>query len=525
MIQRNTQTREYWLHLTLSQSDIEFLHNILLDAGKPLTTEELAERLVAERCRREEAQVRSELTRGEIYQPKKTFAPGSKIIFPALDFRLGEVVELRAGQNPEYGEFDVITVDFGPDRRKRSFAARLAAPHKLNAELEDLSVAGDLATPAELLDGAAMGVPVALADQLADLPEFARFENRWLLRDLLAEVHVGHLNIAEALVDMRNAPLDSATLLRELDLPAEVSPEVAAFSLHSVLAADGRFDQVGPGDTRKWYLRRLEPAEALAVPESLIYTPIDYDRDALTAALRNLEWELDDEWSASDAGVEGLRPVTPSATVYLTYPHRVAGSLPLNRHSRPFFPCGYGERTMVTLIDGRWGQRFQAWAVHEGRYIAGLRPWFEQHKLPAGAYIVLEQRDGSDEVVVDFRPRRMRREWTRWAHAVDGRLDIQPRKQEVACEHDELMIIGDDSPAEIEKLRRSPAYLNAPLDRLVYEVFTELAGLSTQGSVNARTIYSTLNVVRRCPPGPIFAILATDPRYQALGQDEFRLAL
>ncbi len=180
---------------------------------------------------------------------------------------------------------------------------------------------------------------------------------------------------------------------------------------------------------------------------------------------------------------------------------------------------------MVTLIDGRWGQRFPAWVVHEGRYIAGLRGWFEQHKIPAGAYIVLERRDDSNEIVVDFRPRRMRREWTRWAHVVDGRLDIQPRKQEVACEHDELMIIGDESPAEIARLRETPTYANARIDDLVYEVFTELAGLSTQGSVNARTIYSTLNVVRRCTPGPIFASLATDARYQSVGQDEFRLAV
>ncbi len=134
MIQRNTQTPEYWQDPTLSQDDIEFLHTLILDAGAPLTTRELAEKLVAERCRREEAQLRSELSRGELYQPKKTYAIGAKVIFPALDYRLGEVVETRAGQNPEYGEFDVITVDFGADRRKRSFAARLAAPHKLNAD-------------------------------------------------------------------------------------------------------------------------------------------------------------------------------------------------------------------------------------------------------------------------------------------------------------------------------------------------------------------------------------------------------
>ena len=119
---------------------------------------------------------------------------------------------------------------------------------------------------------------------------------------------------------------------------------------------------------------------------------------------------------------------------------------------------------VVTLIDGRWGQRFTAWAVHGGRYIAGLRPWYEQHKLPAGAYIVLERRDNSGEIVVDFKPKRMRREWMRKAQVVDGLIDIQLRKGEVSCEYDELTIIGDERPEELVKLRTSPAFAARRVD-------------------------------------------------------------
>ena len=360
VIQRNTQTPEYWRNLTLSHDDIEFLRNLLLDAGSPLTTQDLAERLVAERCRREEVQLRDELSRGEMYQPKKEFAVGARVIFPGLDFALGEVADVRPGQNPEYGEFDVVTVDFGTGRRRRSFASRLAAPHKLNVDVADLTVSGDLATPEELLRGIAAVVPSALAEALSAQPGFAQFENRWLLRDLLADVHVGHLNIAEALIEVGNMPLETSALLKELDLPAELPSGVAAFSLHSVMAADGRFDQVGAGDTRQWYLRRLEPPEALEIPASLVYRPIPYDPDALSMALQQLELELDDEWSDSGPYSTALRVSAPSTTLRLTYPHLVAGTLPLNRHSRPFFPRGHGDRTMVTLIDGRWGQRFPA---------------------------------------------------------------------------------------------------------------------------------------------------------------------
>jgi hypothetical protein len=525
VIQRKTQTPEYWNTFTLTQADAEFLQNLLLDAEQPITLEALAVALVTERCRREDAELRSEFGRGSLYQPKKSFKVGEKVIFPSLDFRLGEVIDLRPGQNPEYGEFDVVTVDFGPDRRQRSFASRLAAPHKLNAEMPDLLASADTRTPAELLSGVAAHVPALLEAQLSQQPEFASFENRWLSRSLLADIHVGHLNITEAAIEMRSAPVETKALLAELELPAEIKPEVQAFSLNSALAADARFDQVGAGEQRAWFLRRIEPIEALQMPEPLRYAAIDYARNAVPHDLLQTEWELDDEWS-DDMPVEpaSIRANLPSTTLLLIHPHLISGTLPLNKHTRPFFPRGYGERTIVTLIDGRWGQRFTGWVVHGGRYVAGLRPWFEQHKLPAGAYIVLERRDNSGEIVVDFKPKRMRREWMRKAQVVDGRLDIQLRKGEVACEYDEQMIIGDERPEELAKLRASVEFARLPLNDVVYEVFSDLAGLSQTGSVHAKTVYSAVNLVRRCPPAPIFATIAVDSRIQSIGDGLYRLA-
>jgi hypothetical protein len=526
VIQRKTQAADYWHDFSLTSSDISFLHTLLLDAERPVTTQALAEAVVAERCRREEAELRAELSRGVLYQPKKRFKMGEKVIFPALEFRLGEIVDVRPGQNPEYGEFEVISVDFGPDRRQRSFAAGLTAPHKLNVEAPDLLISGDAHPPAALLNTIASHVPATLRPQLTQQPNFATFEDRWLRRDLLADIHVGHLNITEAAIEMRNAPVSTTDLLAELDLPAEIKPDVLAFSLNSSLAADGRFDQVGPGENRQWFLRRLEPAEALTLPEALRYAPIAYDRDRVPNDLLQMEWELDDEWS--DAVIReaaASRASLLSTTLSLTYPHLISGTLPLNRHSLALFPQGYGERTVVTLIDGRWGQRFTAWVVHGGRYVAGLRSWYEQHKLPAGAYIVLERRDNSGEIVVDFKPKRMRREWMRKAQVVDGQIDIQLRKGEVSCEYDELTIIGDERPDELSRLRTSPVFASRTLADIVYEVFVDLAGLSQSGTVHAKTIYSAVNLVRRCPPGPIFAIVTADERIQPIADGLYRLAV
>ncbi len=523
MIQRKTQAGEYWQTFSLSADDVEFLRNALRDAEQPLTTRELALALVTERCRQEEADLRAELARGTIYQPKKRFAVGDSVIFPAFGFRLGEVTQVRAGQNPEYGDFEVITVDFGPNRRQRTFAAGLSAAHKLNADAPDLLVAGNLASPEKLLTNEAAGLPAALAAALADEPDFAGFEDRWMLKELLADIHVGLLNIAEAIIELRGNALSTETLVTELDLPAEIKPEILAFSLQSSLLKDGRFDQVGVGATRKWFLQRLEPPNALIVPPALVYEAIAYNPADLPPDLARLAWDLDDEWSEDLTGLVAERAAAPTATLLLTYPHLISGTLPLNRRTRAFFPAGLSQRTMVALIDGRWSNPFQAWVNHEGRYIAGLQPWFEKHKLPAGALIVLERRD--DAVVVDFRPKRMRREWTRWAQVnSDDRVDIQLRKQEVACEYDEQMIIGDDKSETILKLRTE--YARMPLADLVFEVFSDVAGLSGAGVVHAKTVYSAVNVVRRCPPEPIFAALATDKRLERAAEEHsFKLVV
>ena len=281
MIQRKTQTPEYWQSFALSPSDVEFLRTLLLDAERPLTTRELARSLVAERVRREESEMRAELSKGTIYQPKKQFAVGDKVLFPQLDYRLGEVMELRAGENPEYGQFEVITVEFGAGKRQRSFAANLQASHKLNADTPDALQAGPAVDLDAILNGMAKGVPEQLREALAKEDAFATVEDRWMPRDLLAEVHVGHLNIAEAIIDMNQVALNTATLQKELDLPKEIASDITAFSLESALAADDRFDQVGVGDERRWFLRRLEPVEAFAIPELLRYEPAELDEDAL----------------------------------------------------------------------------------------------------------------------------------------------------------------------------------------------------------------------------------------------------
>jgi len=81
------------------------------------------------------------------------------------------------------------------------------------------------------------------------------------------------------------------------------------------------------------------------------------------------------------------------------------------------------------------------------------------------------------------------------------------------------MVIGGDKTDELANLRQ--AYAAMPLAQLVFEVFSDLAGLS--GSVHAKTVYSAVNVVRRVTPEPVFAALASDDRLERLPENSFRL--
>jgi hypothetical protein len=61
-------------------------------------------------------------------------------------------------------------------------------------------------------------------------------------------------------------------------------------------------------------------------------------------------------------------------------------------------------------------------------------------------------------------------------------------------------------------------------DRLITFVFRELAKLNPQSAVHAKSLYSGVNVLRRLPPGPIFAELVSRDIYEHVGDLYWRLA-
>ncbi|RME80606.1 MAG: hypothetical protein D6775_15775 [Caldilineae bacterium] len=513
MIQRKTQQISYWRdEYTVSEEDHEYLYETLADADEPQSLETLVLGIIRRRCQLEESRIRSEIERGKVYDPKQKYEVGDDIVFPAFDFRLGKVLAVRPGDNPEHGEFDVITVRFENSERERHFAANLQTPHRLNHNGDiSLFTSENTLAPEDILAEVGDVLSAKVEEHLKQNPDFFVSAGPWwLTADQMVPVNIGHLNIAEAAIEMKGEPVPTPELLAMVELDESVPESVRIFSLETALQQDERFRQVGTLEQPAWFLTRLMPEAALRIPDPLVYEPVEYDRSLLDVELLQTEWELNDEHT--DGGLaEEAPPLVSSVFVYLTYPHFISGTLPLPPSAAGLFPKGSGFSTAVTLIDGRWGHRFTAWVVREGRYIAGLGEWFKSHKLPIGARITLERTQAPNEIVVDFKPQRTKREWIRAAYVDEGRLVFQMQRKQLSCDYDDHLALIVPDPDAVAELSAALRAQGVDVLGLVKQIMPELVKLSPQGTAHVRALYSAVNVVRRLPPGPIFAALASIP--------------
>ena len=241
MIHRQTQTAAFWKTYQVQTEDAEFIFSQLLEEGKPRRTIDLAQSLLQHKVEHENAALRAQLnSKGAVYLPRNRYAPGDQLNFPLLGFLGGVVTATRPGNNPEVGEpgaFEVISVDLN-DGTKREFAGGYPLPHKLNdLDVSTLVNAEDLQTPEQLFELHGDAVCAAVESALEKNGEVLRIGQEWYLRAMMAEVNVGHLNLAEAVLDIAaGKPLTAAVILHDLGLPEDVTATVQEASLNSALA-------------------------------------------------------------------------------------------------------------------------------------------------------------------------------------------------------------------------------------------------------------------------------------------------
>jgi len=516
--ERQTQTAAYWnAAFTIEEADLEYLYNLLLEDETPLTTDEMALAIIRRRCDLEAQALKRQEQGASVYLPKETYPVGQRLVFPALQFATGTVVSLRPVHSPEHGEFEVIAVEFGNGNRQREFATRLP-DHKLNFPLAGPGV-DELRSPEALFAEYGSEIASKLEARLQRNLDIVRIAGRWFPRALLATINIGHLNLAEAVLDMAGGgPLPGEVLVKEVELPNTINPRLQAFSLNYALQEDARFDEVGPAGQVLWHLHRLEPPEVIFPPRRLENAAPDYDLSKLTPTLRALALELEDEFSAPPESV----PPVDEVEVTLTFPHRRVGTLPLSPRLSKLFPTAYkSARIRFLLVDGESGEKFPGWVVRAGRYVYGLDQWYEKHEIPAGGHLTVKPGDVPGEIKVKAATRRPAREWVRTAvPRLDGGLSFAMQKRPIAVAYDDLMIVAVDNLAAVDAVwLKSQSW---PFHRLVADVFRELAKLNPQSAVHAKTLYAAVNVARRSPPEPIFAELVSHPYYAHVGDAYWR---
>ncbi len=512
---------DYWRSFEITPQDIEFLHNHLFESETPKSTQELAGILIEERIRVErDARLRQRKAGGKLYLPKEEYKSGDELVFPALDWQKGRVVGLRAGKNPQVGEFDVLTVEF-EDGSSRMFAACLAE-HALN---NGSDVLAEEETPhwQDIQSLYGSHIESSLEAAFSANQHLVRIAGRWFPRALLVDVTQGHLNLAEAVLDMAGGePLPTAKLLKDVDLPAGVNPKLAEFSLNLALQEDGRFDEVGPTGEVLWCLRRLEPPSVRETPLYLQYTPVEHDRALLNELMKALEAQLDDELTetASRSAQE------TDVTVSLIYPHWRAGTLPVAARYRSLFPTALeSPRIRFTLIDGKSGQQIPAWVVRTHGYVSGLREWYEANELMPGSLVRIRRGKNPGETIIEAKTHRATKDWVRTVIVgADGGMVFALLKQTITAEFNDRMAFAIPSVEAIDRLWEQTAQKKRSFDKLVVQIMRELTKLNPQGHVHAQELYAAVNLLRRTPPAPLMALLASRPQdFIHVGDLHYRL--
>jgi hypothetical protein len=507
---------DYWQTLHVTSKDIEFLQTYLFEHETPLTPRELVVVLVTERVRAEQEAAAKKNENLKLYLPKEKYSEGDVLRFSALQTG-GRVSAVRAGANPELGAFDVLTVTMD-DGSQKMFAAALEN-HQLNeapareesaSELDPAAVAQDFGADLEKKLDAAFSADDSLV----------RIAGRWFPRSLLLDVNTGHLNLAEAVLDMAGGdPLTTESLMKDIELPTGVNAKLAEFSLNYALQEDARFDEVGPAGNVLWCLERLEPEGVRTVPAQLQYVEIEHDRSVLNNQMLALEAQVDDELS------EAVVPSSDEVTISLLYPHWRSGTLPISTRVKRLFPTAYEtNRVRFTLVDEKSGKKIPAWVVRKHGYVYGLAEWYKSQETMPGALIRIRKGNQPGEVRIEALSHRSVRDWVRTVIVgTDGGLVFALLKQQITAELNDRMALAVPDPAAVDSARDLAAKSRVSFPELTRNLMRELTKLSPQGHVHVQELYAGINILRRVPPAPLMALLVTQPEYTHVGDLHYRL--
>lgn len=510
---------DYWDDFEITQSDLEFLYNNLIELETPQTPQELIRALISERIKKEVETLKSQQTSGgTVYLPKNSYQEGQLISFPALEWKTGTVKSIRKANNPEYPPFEVLEVQLSGGEQKL-FAAGLEN-HKLNQPV-DIKLDDPLLDESNILKQYGDLLLARLTDYLEKNPDIVRIAGKWFPRALLVDVNIGHLNLAEAVLEMaEGGPLSTHAILEQIELPTDVNIKLTEFSLNLALQEDGRFDEVGPAGEVLWFLRRLEPEWVQNPPPFLKYYSFDFDHEKIAGLRSELQKDVIDELETDYP----LKEDQDHLSISLIFPHWRSGTLPLSNRISKMLPTAYeSPRVRFTFIDRDSKQKISAWVVRASRYVFGLRDWYQSQSLIPGSLINIQRSKNPGEAIIWAEKRRPTREWIRTVLVgADGGIVFAMLKQMVVAAYDERMAVAVPDLNALDSLWETPHKQRSALEQAIHKMMVDLSKLSPQSHVHALELYAAVNLIRRCPPETILSILTEQPWAKHLGDLYFK---
>jgi len=520
----NKNDPKYWEKIEIGADDLQYLTNNLFETEEPLPINKLSLVLVNHRLEMltlEQASRQADA--GFIYLPKENYQVGDKLNFPELDGASGVIVALREGDNPGLGEFQVMQVEFD-DGTIKEFASGLG-DHLLNQKnYQSNPVEEQNAESVMKIYG--RNINSLLRTALDEQSDLVRIGDTWFPRSLLIDVGPGHLNITEAILDsMAGGPINIHELMQQLELTnSGENQELLEFSLNYALQEDPRFDEVGTTGQFSWFLRRLEPAEVLAIPMYLHSENLSVISDELDDITYQLLDELDDELSFTAEDINDAEPAD-RISLTLTYPHWRAGSLPVTPLTNQVLPSALESHTIkVAFIDEQTHQPISAWIVRDHNYVIGLRDWYEEKNLIPGSIIEISRTADPGVMKIQPQKKRSNKEWIKTVLVgADGGLVFALLRQPISAGFNERMAIAIPDVNGIDEVWRNRQTKSPTLKADIMRMMTELSKLNNQRHVHFVDLYAALNVIRRTAPMDLLNTLLSSEDFFHVGDHYYHI--
>jgi len=180
-------------------------------------------------------------------------------------------------------------------------------------------------------------------------------------------------------------------------------------------------------------------------------------------------------------------------------------------------------RIRIKIVDGDSGEKIPGWVVRPHRFVYGLREWYQSRGLIPGSILHVRRSKNPGEVIVQCETRRKNRDWVRTVLVgSDGGVVFAMLKQVIGSSYDERMAIVVPDVSALDQVWLQSQKERVPFEKVLVNTVRELARLNPQSHVHASELYAAVNILRRCPPGPILALLASRPWFVHVGDMHFR---